>query len=125
VAGISGDVDMNRCYVDFPKIIAEKGKPSTENKVPEKSISDLAKEVIDGKWSAGEERKKLLGAKYDAVQAEVNRILTSKKSVAEVAKDVIRGKYGNGQKRKKRIMAEGYSYSFYVAVQNEVNRMLK
>ena len=125
VAGISGDVDMNRCYVDFPKIIADKGKHTTENKVPEKSVSDLAKEVIAGKYGAGAERKKLLGDKYDAVQAEVNRLLSGKKTVAEVAKDVIRGKYGNGQKRKKRIMAEGYSYSFYEAVQKEVNRLMK
>ena len=43
-----------------------------------KSISEIAKEVIDSKWGSGSERKKRLtesGYDYNAVQAEVNRIL--------------------------------------------------
>lgn len=122
VAGISGNVDMNRCYADYPAIIKGEGKHTTENKEPEKTVSDLAKEVIEGKWGAGEERKKLLGDKYDAVQAEVNRMLSGKKTVNEIAKEVIRGKWGVGSNRRRRLTAAGYDY---FAVQKEVNRMLK
>lgn len=45
---------------------------------PEKSIEDLAKEVIAGKWSVWPFRKQKLiaaGYDYDKVQAEVNRLL--------------------------------------------------
>ena len=44
----------------------------------EKTVAELAAEVIEGKWGNGEERKKRLtaaGYDYDAVQAKVNQIL--------------------------------------------------
>ena len=44
----------------------------------DKSIEDLAREVIDGKWGSGSERKKRLtdcGYNYSEIQAEVNRLL--------------------------------------------------
>lgn len=50
-------------------------KPAT----PTKSIDEIAKEVIQGKWGAGAERKeKLTAAGYDyrAVQVRVNEMLT-------------------------------------------------
>lgn len=49
------------------------GKTSTSSK---KSVSEIAKEVLAGKWGNGEERKKKLqaaGYDYNAVQAEVNK----------------------------------------------------
>lgn len=40
------------------------------------NATEMAKEVLDGKWGNGEERKQKLGAWfYDLVQGEVNRIL--------------------------------------------------
>jgi hypothetical protein len=51
---------------------------------PEKTITEIAREVIDGKWGNGAERKRRLteaGYDYDAVQAEVNRILSEAKPV--------------------------------------------
>lgn len=45
---------------------------------PNKSIEAVAREVIDGKWSSGEERRKRLtnaGYDYATIQKEVNRIL--------------------------------------------------
>ena len=38
------------------------------------SVEQLAKEVIQGKWGNGQEREERLGALYDDVQKEVNRI---------------------------------------------------
>lgn len=47
-----------------------------------KSVDDIAKEVIDGKWGNGEERKKKLkdaGYNYTEVQKKVNELLGSNK----------------------------------------------
>ena len=99
--------------------------PAYDTKSPKKTVTEVAREVVDGKWGNREERKKKLtaaGNYYAAVQKEVNRILTGKKPVSEIEKEVIAGKWGVGQKRKKRLLAAGYSY---IEVQNEVNRMLK
>ena len=43
-----------------------------------KTVQEIAKEVIAGKWGNGEDRKKRLtaaGYNYDAVQAKVNAML--------------------------------------------------
>lgn len=94
-----------------------------------KSISEIAKEVIAGKWGNGDARKsaiKAAGYDYDAVQAEVNKQMkgssNTTKSVTEVAKEVIQGKWGNNPDRKKKLEAAGYDYS---KVQAEVNRLMK
>ncbi|MBQ1482671.1 MAG: hypothetical protein IIZ28_03780 [Erysipelotrichaceae bacterium] len=89
-------------------------------------IEELAREVIQGKWGNGQERKdKLTAAGYDysEVQGKVNELLTTEKEKIEaIAKEVIRGKWGNGQERKDRLTAAGYDYS---AVQAKVNELLK
>ncbi len=115
------------------------------NPAPVKSLDEVAKEVINGKWGNGSERKERLEASgyvYSAVQAKVNELLGSSskpapapapkpapqpapaprpsKSITEVAKAVIRGDYGNGEDRKNRLQSEGYNYS---EVQAEVNRL--
>lgn len=49
-----------------------------EKKDNKKSVKDIAKEVINGKWGNGETRKKKLekaGYNYKEVQKEVNRLL--------------------------------------------------
>jgi len=59
---------------------------------PEKSIDELAKEVIEGKYGNGEERKKALGDKYGAVQAKVNELLKQPTpKPAEIVYTVIKG----------------------------------
>ena len=127
-------VDYDWCYVDYPKKtkefyeriqnggnITNTTKPSASKKTPLR----LAKEVLEGKWGNGSERKKRLtnaGYDYSAVQKEVNKLLKSqKKSNAEIAKEVIAGKWGNGSERKKRLANAGYDYS---AVQKEVDKLL-
>lgn len=93
-----------------------------------KSVTEVAKEVVAGKWGNGEDRKSRLvaaGYNYTEVQNQVNAILkgtTATKSVTEVAKEVIAGKWGNGTERKNRLTAAGYDYN---AVQNKVNELLK
>lgn len=72
IDGISGDVDLDHCYCTIGSAKTEK---PTENK---KTVSELAAEVIAGKWGNGEDRKKKLiaaGYSYADVQAEVNKII--------------------------------------------------
>lgn len=110
------DIDGDICFVDY----------AVKEPVEEKSVNELAKEVINGKWGNGDERKnRLTSAGYDyyAVQKRVNEILYKpKKSVDELAREVIHGDWGNGEERRKKLMAVGYDYS---AVQKRVNEMLK
>ena len=66
IAGINGNVDMNYIYMDIKE---------------DKSIEALAKEVIQGLWGTGTERKKALekaGYDYEKVQAKVNKLLAPK-----------------------------------------------
>lgn len=93
-----------------------------------KSITDIAKEVINGKWGNGADRENKLtnaGYNYAEVQAQVNELLSgksTKKSVEQIAKEVIQGKWGNGADRKKKLTDAGYNYS---EVQKTVNKLLK
>ena len=97
-----------------------------------KTLEDIAREVIKGKWGTGSERKKRLEASgyvYSAVQARVNELCNkssvkshTKKSVDTVAREVIKGLWGNGSERKTRLEAAGYNYK---EVQSRVKALLK
>lgn len=91
-----------------------------------KSVDEVAKEVLAGKWGNGDTRKKALekaGYNYSQVQGKVNELSKSqtKKSVTEIAKEVIAGKWGNGSDRKNRLTKAGYNYN---EVQKAVNKLL-
>lgn len=84
VAGYRVDTDI--CYKDFPSIIKSVGlngykkadQPEKKQPDKKKSNDELAKEVIDGKWGNGEDRRKRLtkaGYNYDEVQSIVNKML--------------------------------------------------
>ena len=115
------------------KVTAQLGgsTPVSTPDLPKKSIDEIAKEVINGKWGNGEDRKNRLekaGYNYSEVQSTVNNKLSgngttpSKKSVDEIAKEVIQGKWGNGTDRKNRLEKAGYKYN---EVQKKVNMLLK
>ncbi len=83
VNGISGNVDMNYCYVDYPtqiKVAGKNGYKATTVKPapqPLKSIDEIAEEVLDDMWGKGADRKKRLtdaGYDYNKVQARVNEL---------------------------------------------------
>lgn len=80
----------------------------------EKSIDTLAREVIAGKYGAGDARKSALGDQYNAVQNRVNEYYAC-------ATACVRGDYGNGAERKEKATAAGYDYG---AVQGIVNQIL-
>lgn len=95
-----------------------------------KTTTEIAKEVIAGKWGTGNTRKKRLikaGYDYNKVQKKVNQLLAAKKkskkkSNTTIAKEVIAGKWGNGDTRKKKLKAAGYDPA---AIQKIVNKLMK
>lgn len=94
-----------------------------------KSVDQVAKEVINGSWGNGEERKRRLtqaGYDYVSVQNKVNEILNKKivnrKPDETIAREVINGKWGNGEERKKKLKNAGYDY---YKIQKIVNRLIK
>ena len=117
--GYSGNLDLNVFFGDEDDFRSYMGKSKDTSK-KEKTITDIAKEVIAGKWGNRETRRmRLIKAGYDykEVQSKVNSILYNK-----VANDVIAGKYGNGEERKKALKKAGYDYD---KVQALVNKKVK
>lgn len=123
VNGISGNVDMNEAYKDYPSIINNNSN-SSPNTPAKKSIEQLAQEVLAGDWGNGEDRKNRLvaeGYNYDIVQARVNELsgISSKKSNEEIANEVLAGKWDNGSERKKKLQAAGYDYDVIQTIVNQ------
>lgn len=110
-------------YIEYRKPVKNPGE-IVEN--VKKSVDEIAREVINGGWGNGSERKKRLtaaGYSYLEVQKRVNEICAGQdKSVDEIAREVINGAWGNGAERRKRLTAAGYSYS---KIQKRVNEILK
>lgn len=123
----------------FPYIASEVNKrlngSSTSvpsNDISSKSVDELAKEVIAGKYGNGDARKSALGSKYGEVQARVNEILNGNKptptpapqptesndDLLTLVKKTIRGDFGNGDARKKALGSR------YDEVQKQVNANL-
>lgn len=93
INGISGNVDTNYLYRDL--FSAVKGNSSSSSgTTSKKSTSEIAKEVIEGKWGNGDDRKKKLeaaGYDYETVQAEVNKQLGITSSSSTTTHTVKRG----------------------------------
>jgi len=96
--------------------------------VPRKTVDQIAREVIAGKWSTGLVRRLWLikdGYIPSEVQARVNQILAPakpRKTTEQIAREVIEGKWGSGTARKSALIAAGYDYKL---VQIKVNSILK
>lgn len=110
-----------------------KPTPTPSKPTPtKKSIDEIAREVIAGEWSSGQDRiNKLTNAGYNAqeVQNRVNTILGASaapvkptlKPTDTIAKEVINGDWGSGQDRFNRLANAGYNAQ---QVQNRVNELL-
>jgi len=103
IKGISGNVDKDYAYKDYPKIMKEKGLNGYK-KVVKKSLSVIAQEVIDGKWGdkktkpTRKQRLEEAGYNYDAVQKKVNELLKKQKA-EEKAKAAAAKKAKKGYKK--------------------------
>lgn len=100
-------------------IADEANKINNPEPIKEKTTEELAREVIEGKYGNGEDRKQALGDRYAEVQARVNEILAPapKPSVdiLDLVRKTIRGDFGNGEDRRN---ALGSNYD---EVQRQVN----
>ena len=120
---------------EYEKVRAEvNNRSGVQSKPKEKSISQMATEVINGKHGSGHtNRRKSLGVSqstYNKVRAEVNKrvsggsVKTSGKSVSQIANEIINGKgIPNGHEARRKYF--GISKSKYEQVRKEVNRRLK
>lgn len=66
----------------------EEEQPEADTETPQKSLDEVAKEVINGKYGNGAERKRRIPEEtpysYEAVQARVNEILSGKEPAESV-----------------------------------------
>ena len=131
--GLGSGYTFRGCIVNpaIGKITAPTTNTSNTD-IANKSVDELAREVIAGKYGNGDARKSALGSRYSEVQAKVNEMLAgnSKPStptpapkpqvdILELVKKTIRGDFGNGEARRK---ALGSNYD---EVQRQVNLNLK
>lgn len=115
--------ELNKAFTPVSSI-----KPSVPSKVTKKTVQQIAREVIEGRWANGTERKARLtkaGYNYNAVQAQVSILLGNKstpslKPNAVIAQEVLNGKWGNGQDRKNRLTKAGYDYPTIQAAVNKI-----
>lgn len=100
-------------------IADEANKINSEEPIKEKTTEELAREVIEGKYGNGEDRKNALGDRYAEVQERVNEILAPvpepSVDILDLVRKTIRGDFGNGEDRKS---ALGSNYD---EVQRQVN----
>ena len=82
---------------------------------PVKTTDDLVREVMLGEYGTGEDRKHLLGSRYDEVQNRINELY-------RIANEAIRGNWGNGWNREQALTGAGYPYDL---VQDIVNSILE
>lgn len=81
--------DQDYCYTDLTSIIKSKGfngynNPFIDTKL--KSDDVIVKEIIEGKWGNGNDRKVLLtnaGYNYQTIQNKVNDVINNKKTTAQ------------------------------------------
>lgn len=109
---------------------AVKETQPTPQPAPKKSLDEIAKDVIAGKYGNYPERKTRLeaeGYNYSQVQGRVNEILVGNKPTPQpsgddlltLVKKTIRGDFGNGQARRNALGSR------YDEVQRQVNLNLK
>ncbi len=138
VNGITGNVDINECYIDFKST-----KHTSTNKAL--TIDDIhskyyiiykryASDVISGKYGNGTERKNKLvslNIDYNYCQSIVNEMLnnarktansTAKAKYNKIANDIIKGKYGNGETRFTNLKNANIDYTY---AQMLVNNIMK
>ena len=107
-------------------VLSPQQQPVSDQGPSKKSIDEIAREVINGRWDNGEKRKQALfaaGYDYDAVQARVNQILghgtlaSSAPScdLLDLVRKTINGRFGNGAARREALGSR------YDEVQRQVN----
>ena len=107
---------------NLPKNATSSAKPAAAAKPARKAMDEIVKEVIDGKWGNGADRKAKLeeaGYDYELIQRAVNRATeVTGAELNAVVDQVIRGEFGNGADRKAKLEAAGFNYDQIQAAVN-------
>lgn len=114
--GYVGKLDGDLAYMDAKAWTkyAKSGKPeSVEPAKPAQKLDDIVKDVLNGKYGSGDERKKKLGKRYEEVQQRVNELYN-------IADEVIAGKWGNGWNRQQALTGAGYPYELVQRIVNDI-----
>ncbi len=128
VPGVQYICDRDEGYVDYSPEIINNGwnnydSGDTAPAERKKTVDELAREVINGLWGVGQDRKDRLtaaGYSYKDVQGRVNEILyPPQKTNAELAQEVIEGEWGAGDTRYRLLTEAGYDYYKVQRIVNE------
>ena len=118
IPGFWEKLDGDIAYMDenaWLKYANSTGTPPIVEKPtsPEKSTDDLVVETLLGEYGTGEDRKRMLGSRYDEVQNRINVLY-------EIAEQVIRGDWGNGWNRETALNGAGYPYEIVQKIVNDI-----
>lgn len=118
IPGFWEKLDGDIAYMDseaWMKYAQSTTNPKKENNYtkPHKTIDDLVLETLLGEYGNGEDRKRILGDKYDEVQSCINKYY-------QIAYEVIDGKWGNGWNRKNALMGAKYPYDIIQKIVNDI-----
>lgn len=109
VSGVDGNVDMN--YLHDESILKNNGAATKK-----KTVDQIAKEVIGGKWGNGDERKRRLtaaGYDYYAVQKRVNEIMQQPKPMFR-EQSIVKVKSGAKDYNGRKLANFVYDTNFYI-----------
>ena len=114
--GIGMRLDGDIAYMDsnaWMKYAQSTDNPQHGDNPPTKSTDDLVREVLLGEYGTGEDRKRMLGSRYDEVQNRINELY-------DIADEVIEGKWGNGWNREQALSGAGYPYDIVQGIVNTI-----
>ena len=116
--GYVGRLDGDIAYMDesaWMKYAQSTDNPQYDDKPKpsEKSTDDLVMETLLGEYGNGEDRKRLLGSRYNKVQNRINELYG-------IADEVIDGKWGNGWNREQALNGAGYPYQIVQKIVNDI-----
>lgn len=115
--GYVGRLDGNIAYMDksaWMKYAQSTDNPKNTGKPDnnEKSIDDYVHETLLGEYGVGDDRKRMLGDKYEKVQKRINELY-------KIADEVIDGKWGDGWNRQNALEGAGYPYKIVQKIVND------
>lgn len=118
IPGFWEKLDGDIAYMDkeaWMKYAQSTANPKKEKnyKKSDKTIDDLVLETLLGEYGDGEDRKRLLGDKYNEVQNHINKYY-------HIAYEVIDGKWGNDWNRKNALTGAGYPYDIIQKIVNDI-----
>lgn len=128
IKGIASGVDCSYFYRDFPAEMAgstKKKDKKESNSVNGKTLDDIAKEILKGKWGNGKKRiKKLKSAGFTEDEINLIQLKVNNLTYKAIAKQIIAGKWGNGAERISRLHENGYDAVAIDKIQKKVNKLM-